>query len=111
MAHALVTSPKGDTGSCSRSSPHAMMCQGESVSSQAVEHHDVGSSSAIHPLIETRGFLAYSCNSGDGQMAGKKPSTNIDGYISTFPAEVQVILEHVRQVIRTAAPEATETIS
>ena len=44
-------------------------------------------------------------------MASKKPFTTIDGYISTFPADIQAILENVRQAIQKAAPEAAETIS
>jgi uncharacterized protein YdhG (YjbR/CyaY superfamily) len=44
-------------------------------------------------------------------MAAKKPPATIDGYISTFPRHLQAILENVRQAIRNAAPEATETIS
>ena len=36
---------------------------------------------------------------------------DIDSYISKFPADVQVILEKVRETIRHAAPEAKETIS
>ena len=35
----------------------------------------------------------------------------IDEYISGFPAEVQEILEKIRQTIHKAAPEAGETIS
>src|SRR6478672_375670 len=37
--------------------------------------------------------------------------TDIDGYISQFPADVQAILEKMRETIRHAAPEAKETIS
>ena len=37
--------------------------------------------------------------------------TNIDGYISQFPADVQKILEQVRETIRHAAPDAKEKIS
>ena len=44
-------------------------------------------------------------------MTDKKPSTTIDEYISTFPVDVQAILEKVRQTIRKAAPEAVETMS
>ena len=44
-------------------------------------------------------------------MADKKPVTTIDEYISTFPADIQAILEHVRQAIRKAAPETSETMS
>jgi len=44
-------------------------------------------------------------------MASKKPFTTIDGYISTFPADIQAILENVRQAIQKAAPEAAEAIS
>lgn len=36
---------------------------------------------------------------------------NIDDYIASFPQEVQVILEKLRQAIRQAAPDATEKIS
>ena len=36
---------------------------------------------------------------------------NIDGYISLFPADVQTILQQVRETIRHAAPNAKETIS
>jgi uncharacterized protein YdhG (YjbR/CyaY superfamily) len=36
---------------------------------------------------------------------------NIDGYISQFPADVQAVLQEVRETIRQAAPDATETIS
>ncbi len=35
----------------------------------------------------------------------------IDEYIKTFPENVQIILEKIRQTIRKAAPEATEAIS
>jgi uncharacterized protein YdhG (YjbR/CyaY superfamily) len=44
-------------------------------------------------------------------MTDKKPFTTIDGYISTFPADIQAILENVRQAIHKAAPEAVETMS
>ena len=36
---------------------------------------------------------------------------SIDEYIESFPTEVQDVLEKLRQTIRTAAPEAEETIS
>ncbi len=44
-------------------------------------------------------------------MAKSQKPKDIDSYISKFPADVQVILEKVREAIRHAAPEATETIS
>ena len=44
-------------------------------------------------------------------MPDKKHFTTIDEYIGTFPKEVQIILEKVRQSIRKAAPDAVETIS
>jgi uncharacterized protein YdhG (YjbR/CyaY superfamily) len=44
-------------------------------------------------------------------MPNKPPVATIDEYIGTFPAATQTILQQVRQAIRTAAPEATETIS
>ena len=44
-------------------------------------------------------------------MAKASKPTDIDSYISKFPADVQVILEKVRDTIRHAAPEAKETIS
>ena len=36
---------------------------------------------------------------------------NIDDYISQFPADVQAVLQEVRETIRQAAPEAKATIS
>ena len=41
---------------------------------------------------------------------GKQYKT-IDEYIKTFPEDVQIILNKIRQTIRKAAPEATEAIS
>ena len=35
----------------------------------------------------------------------------MDEYIETFPKDVQVILERIRQTIRKAAPDAAETLS
>jgi uncharacterized protein YdhG (YjbR/CyaY superfamily) len=42
---------------------------------------------------------------------GKKTPSNIDEYISGFAPDVQEILEAIRATIRSAAPEAKETIS
>lgn len=39
-----------------------------------------------------------------------KPET-INEYIATFPQEVQVLLEEIRNIIKLAAPDATEAIS
>ena len=44
-------------------------------------------------------------------MAKAQKPTDIDGYISQFPADVQAVLRDVRETIRRAAPEAEETIS
>jgi uncharacterized protein YdhG (YjbR/CyaY superfamily) len=44
-------------------------------------------------------------------MAKASKPTGIDDYISKFPDDVQAVLEKVRETIRQAAPEATETIS
>jgi uncharacterized protein YdhG (YjbR/CyaY superfamily) len=44
-------------------------------------------------------------------MTSKKLFMTIDDYISTFPEDIQAILEKVRQAIQKASPEATETIS
>jgi uncharacterized protein YdhG (YjbR/CyaY superfamily) len=41
----------------------------------------------------------------------KNSINTIDEYISQFPDEVQVILNKMREVIKKAAPEATEKIS
>ncbi len=35
----------------------------------------------------------------------------IDGYISRFPPEVAAILSRIRETVRSAAPDAVETIS
>jgi uncharacterized protein YdhG (YjbR/CyaY superfamily) len=42
--------------------------------------------------------------------ATKNKFTTVDQYITTFPKEVQVILEKVRQTIKKAVPDAEETI-
>jgi uncharacterized protein YdhG (YjbR/CyaY superfamily) len=44
-------------------------------------------------------------------MTDKKLFTTIDEYISTFPDDIQAILEKMRQSIQKAAPDAVETIS
>ena len=44
-------------------------------------------------------------------MAKVQQPTDIDGYITQFPADVQAVLGDVRAAIRRAAPEAEETIS
>jgi uncharacterized protein YdhG (YjbR/CyaY superfamily) len=44
-------------------------------------------------------------------MAKPQRPRNIDEYIATFPAEVQAVLQKVRQTIKGAAPDAAETIS
>ncbi len=44
-------------------------------------------------------------------MPDKKIFTTIDEYVSTFPADTQIILAKVRQTIHKAAPAATEAIS
>src|SRR5579859_919630 len=44
-------------------------------------------------------------------MAKPKKAQDIDGYISQFPVDVQVILQKMRATISSAAPEAKETIS
>ena len=44
-------------------------------------------------------------------MAKPQKPKDIDGYISQFSADVQAILQKVRETIRHAAPEAKETIS
>jgi uncharacterized protein YdhG (YjbR/CyaY superfamily) len=44
-------------------------------------------------------------------MARAQGRKDIDQYIATFPTEVQMVLEKVRQTIRDAAPDAKETIS
>ena len=40
-----------------------------------------------------------------------KDVNTIDDYIKSFPKDVQVILEKMRETIKKAAPEATEAIS
>ncbi len=42
---------------------------------------------------------------------GTPAPKTIDEYIAAFPPEVQAILRKIRQVVRSAAPEAEETIS
>jgi uncharacterized protein YdhG (YjbR/CyaY superfamily) len=44
-------------------------------------------------------------------MAKSQQPTDIDGYITQFPADVQAVLRDVGAAIRRAAPEAEEAIS
>jgi uncharacterized protein YdhG (YjbR/CyaY superfamily) len=44
-------------------------------------------------------------------MASKAKFTTMDGYIASFPKNVQSILEKIRQTIGKAAPGAVEAIS
>ena len=44
-------------------------------------------------------------------MASKAKFTTMDGYIASFPKEVQVVLEQIRKTIRKVAPGAVEAIS
>lgn len=44
-------------------------------------------------------------------MDSTKHYQSVDAYIATFPSEVQVILQKIRETIREAVPEAEETIS
>jgi uncharacterized protein YdhG (YjbR/CyaY superfamily) len=44
-------------------------------------------------------------------MASRATAGSIDAYIAGFPAETQTVLEELRALIKTAAPDATETIS
>src|SRR5215207_1340702 len=41
----------------------------------------------------------------------KKKFQAVDEYIKTFPEDVQIILEKIRQTIRKVAPESAEAIS
>lgn len=38
------------------------------------------------------------------------PNNDIDKYIGSFPKEIQVLLQQIRETIRQAAPEAEEAI-
>ena len=44
-------------------------------------------------------------------MENRTTATSIDEYISGFPPETQTVLRQVREVIKKAAPDATESIS
>ena len=44
-------------------------------------------------------------------MLAKKTPKSVDEYIATFPKNIQVILEELRQAVHEAAPEAEEVIS
>ena len=44
-------------------------------------------------------------------MTNNPTATPIDEYISNFPPETQIVLNEIRAIIRTSAPEASEKIS
>ena len=51
---------------------------------------------------------------GGGEIVAKIKTNNpttIDEYIATFPHDIQILLEKLRQTIRNAAPDAKEVIS
>jgi uncharacterized protein YdhG (YjbR/CyaY superfamily) len=60
---------------------------------------------------EVRGEVAEEVTTWGDNMAKPKKAIDTDDYIAQFPADVQAILEKVRETIRHAAPEAKETIS
>jgi uncharacterized protein YdhG (YjbR/CyaY superfamily) len=47
----------------------------------------------------------------EGMMKASATPTSVDEYISTFPADVQQVLQKVRRPIKRAAPMARERIS
>ena len=48
---------------------------------------------------------------GSNMASHRKVFKTMDEYIATFPKNVQIILQELRQAIREAAPEAEEVIS
>lgn len=44
-------------------------------------------------------------------MADRSTATNIDEYIAEFPSATQQVLQQMRELIKSVAPGATETIS
>jgi uncharacterized protein YdhG (YjbR/CyaY superfamily) len=56
-------------------------------------------------------MTVYICSNKSLIMEAKKPTKNIDEYISGFPKNVQTLLQDVRTTIRKAAPQAEEVIS
>jgi len=44
-------------------------------------------------------------------MPNGSSAASIDDYIAAFPPETQLVLQEMRALIRSVAPEATETIS
>lgn len=40
-----------------------------------------------------------------------KPFTTVNDYIKSFPKEIQILLENLREIIKKNAPEAIESIS
>ena len=44
-------------------------------------------------------------------MRSNKQISTIEEYIASFPKDTQVLLEKIRQVIRSSAPNSIETIS
>jgi len=82
----------------------------------------------VHDVPEHRGFRCYEMaaqesnrsqpevrpsdsKQGEDMAEAKTKYETIDAYIATFPKEVQVLLEKMRQTIKGAAPEAQEAIS
>jgi uncharacterized protein YdhG (YjbR/CyaY superfamily) len=48
---------------------------------------------------------------GERMESNQKGFNSIDEYIAAFPVEIQEVLQEIRMVVKTAAPEAEEKIS
>jgi uncharacterized protein YdhG (YjbR/CyaY superfamily) len=44
-------------------------------------------------------------------MATRRPAQTVDDYIAAFAPATQLVLRKIRETVRAAAPQATETIS
>jgi uncharacterized protein YdhG (YjbR/CyaY superfamily) len=64
----------------------------------------------LSPAEPFRGLQRIIPKGAKGRTAAKKYK-NVDEYISTFPKNVQAILQKLRQAIKEAAPGAEEVIS
>jgi uncharacterized protein YdhG (YjbR/CyaY superfamily) len=61
--------------------------------------------------IGCRASVSETTDKQVSKMPMRSTASSIDEYISEFPAETQKVLKQLRAVIKTAAPDATETIS
>ena len=77
----------------------------------AFKNASSGGCAAIVPILSKRVLLGiFILTAAKNKRRIKNLAKDIDEYIETFPPEIQIQLNSLREAVRKAAPEAVETI-